>query len=310
MICPKCGRVIPDGTQCPCGAPLLSSNPAVNVIKTLGSSPKFLAVAILYSVAALFSAVSVFNTDALASPLYYYAANYGLNSDAFYTVMEAAEGGGIAGAVIGLIPAILIGVSIWLFYVSCRNVQTGNVSTAGLTICKVISYISLVGVCLLILLLVVCFFLVLFAVGGSGDLYSSYYSYGYGDGVVAAVMALLIFVLLVALAVLALLLVYEICVIKTINRIKASALHGVPDNRVPRFLTVFMMIMGVLNGLSGLVALFTAPLGGLASLAAAACMVLMSLLLSDYRRQMTMLLYPPVQPVYPQPPMPPYPPQQ
>ena len=170
MICPKCGRVIPDGTQCPCGAPLLSSNPAVNVIKTLGSSPKFLAVAILYSVAALFSAVSVFNTDALASPLYYYAANYGLNSDAFYTVMEAAEGGGIAGAVIGLIPAILIGVSIWLFYVSCRNVQTGNVSTAGLTICKVISYIGLVGVCLLILLLVVCFFLVLFAVGGSGDL--------------------------------------------------------------------------------------------------------------------------------------------
>ena len=112
------------------------------------------------------------------------------------------------------------------------------------------------------------------------------------------------------MAVLALLLVYEICVIKTINRIKASALHGVPDNRVPRFLTVFMMIMGVLNGLSGLVALFTAPLGGLASLAAAACMVLMSLLLGDYRRQMTMLLYPPVQPVYPQPPMPPYPPQQ
>ena len=208
MICPKCGRVIPDGTQCPCGAPLLSSNPAVNVIKTLGSSPKFLAVAILYSVAALFSAVSVFNTDALASPLYYYAANYGLNSDAFYTVMEAAEGGGIAGAVIvdpryfdwGVYLAVLCQLpqraDRQCFHSRADHLQGDFLYRPG-------------SVCLLILLLVVCFFLVLFAVGGSGDLYSSYYSYGYGDGVVAAVMALLIFVLLVALAVLALLLVYE-----------------------------------------------------------------------------------------------------
>ena len=50
MICPKCGRTVPDGAPCPCGAPVLSSNPAVNLMKTLGSSPKFLTAAILYSV--------------------------------------------------------------------------------------------------------------------------------------------------------------------------------------------------------------------------------------------------------------------
>ena len=46
MICPKCGRTVPDGAPCPCGAPVLSSNPAVNLMKTLGSSPKFLTAAI------------------------------------------------------------------------------------------------------------------------------------------------------------------------------------------------------------------------------------------------------------------------
>ena len=53
MICPKCGRTVPDGAPCPCGAPVLSSNPAVNRMKTLGSSPKFLTAAILCSVTVL-----------------------------------------------------------------------------------------------------------------------------------------------------------------------------------------------------------------------------------------------------------------
>ena len=47
MLCPKCGQYNPEGVACPCGAPLLSSNPAVNVLKTLGSSGRFLTMAIL-----------------------------------------------------------------------------------------------------------------------------------------------------------------------------------------------------------------------------------------------------------------------
>ena len=47
MLCPKCGRMLPDGVPCPCGAPLRSTNPAVNLIKTLGVSAKLLAAAVL-----------------------------------------------------------------------------------------------------------------------------------------------------------------------------------------------------------------------------------------------------------------------
>ena len=89
MMCPKCGRTIPDGTQCPCGAPVLSSNPAVNLIKTLGSSQKFLAAAILTSVMVLFSILArrMGSKDLLVS-LYYYGANYGVDADVFYPAMS------------------------------------------------------------------------------------------------------------------------------------------------------------------------------------------------------------------------------
>ena len=60
MICPKCGREIPDGTVCPCTLerPPLSDNPALNALKTVGSSPLFLALAVLMSLSALLTVFS------------------------------------------------------------------------------------------------------------------------------------------------------------------------------------------------------------------------------------------------------------
>ena len=81
MICPNCGRTVPDGTQCPCmgSTPLLSSNPAVNVIKTVGSSTQFLVLAILYSVSVLFSVVTAITADSTLENLIYSAYDYGID---------------------------------------------------------------------------------------------------------------------------------------------------------------------------------------------------------------------------------------
>ena len=209
---------------------------------------------------------------------------------------------------LAVIPAILLAVGMWMFYVTCRNTQSGNISTAGLTICKVIAYITLVFICALAALLLVM--AVLLMIGGVATT-SAYNSYYYDDGSAAVLITVLGVLLVVLAAVMALLIAYYVCVIKTINRIKASALNGAPDNRIPRFLTVLMMVTGVLSGLGGLFSLFTTPAAGIASLAGAVCAILMSLLLSEYRAKMSMLLYPPVQPMYNN--MPPYgnvPPQQ
>ena len=308
MICPKCGRMVPDGSQCPCGAPVLSSNPAVNLLKTIGSSPKFLTAVILYTVMVVFNILSSFASGDWINALYYYGANYGLDPDIFYPTMSALESSSLLGAVMGSIPAILLAVGMWLFYVTCRNTQSGNISTAGLTICKVIAYITLVFICALAALLLVM--AVLLMIGGVATT-SAYNSYYYDDGSAAVLITVLGVLLVVLAAVMALLIAYYVCVIKTINRIKASALNGAPDNRIPRFLTVLMMVSGVLSGLGGLFSLFTTPAAGIASLAGAVCAILMALLLSEYRAKMSMLLYPPVQPMYNN--MPPYgnvPPQQ
>lgn len=308
MICPKCGRMVPDGSQCPCGAPVLSSNPAVNLLKTIGSSPKFLTAVILYTVMVVFNILMSFSSGDWINALYYYGANYGLDPDIFYPMMSALESSSLLGAVMGSIPAILLAVGMWMFYVTCRNTQSGNISTAGLTICKVIAYIVLVFICALAALLLVM--AVLLMIGGVATT-SAYNSYYYDDGSAAVLITVLGVLLVVLAAVMALLIAYYVCVIKTINRIKASALNGAPDNRIPRFLTVLMMVTGVLSGLGGLFSLFTTPAAGIASLAGAVCAILMALLLSEYRAKMSMLLYPPVQPMYNN--MPPYgnvPPQQ
>lgn len=312
MICPKCGRTVPDGAPCPCGAPVLSSNPAVNLMKTLGSSPKFLAAAILYSVAVLFNLLASFGASDVISTLYYYGANYGFDPDVFYPMMSALEGSTVVSAVIGAIPSILLAVGMWLFYTTCRNTQSGNVSTVGLTICKVITIINLVLLCCVVLFLVAMVMIFIIAFAGMGEI--NYYSYSdgyYGATSAAFVITLLVIVSLIVAAVLALVIAYQVSILRVINRIKGSALNGAPDNRISRFLTGFMMVIGVLTCLGGLFSLIASPVAGIASLASGVCCVLMSLLLGEYRAKMTMLLYPPVQPMYSN--MPPYtnvPPQQ
>ena len=310
MMCPKCGRTIPDGTQCPCGAPVLSSNPAVNLIKTLGSSPKFLAAAILTSVMVLFSILASMGSKDLLVSLYYYGANYGVDPDVFYPAMSALENSLGVGTVVVAIPNILIAVGMWMFYVSCRSTQSGNVSTAGLTLCKVLAIISLVLFCVVVAVALVAMVVVLVAVGAMAG--NAYYSdYGNSAAAFASVQVFLGFIAVILLGVLALYIVYYICIVKTINRVKASALHGVPDNRVPRFLTGFMMVIGILGLISGVISLIASPVAGIGSLAGSVSLILMSLLLSEYRAKMTMLLFPPVQPMYGN--MPPYhaaPPQQ
>ncbi|MGI6254650.1 MAG: hypothetical protein ACOYJZ_03345 [Acutalibacter sp.] len=280
------------------------------MIKTLGSSTKFMAAAILYSVMVLFVILSAFGSQNMIDQLYYYGANYGgVNPDVFYSMMSVLENSTVIGAVLGAIPAILIAVGMWLFYATCRNTQSGNVSTVGLTICKVLTILSLVLFCVAVALSLLVIVIVMVALASNLST-ASYYGYD-AVNTLAVVQVFLGILIVVFVAIAVLYIFYYVSVIKVINRIKASAINGVPDNRIPRFLTGFLMFLGVVNALGGLVVLFTSLMAGISTLASAVCFILMSLLLREYRDKMTMLLFPPVQPMYSN--MPPYntvPPQQ
>lgn len=300
MLCPKCGQYNPEGVACPCGAPLLSSNPAVNVLKTLGSSGRFLTMAILATAIPLCAILAASGmSNMLAQLLYLLWERSAMDTDTFYQLAGMIQGMGVMSAVWASVPSILAALGLWLFYASCRNRKTGNVSTAGLTILKVLAYIAAIYVGIAALFLVVCAIFVPFLVLSPSTevTYNGSSVEGAGAGVI---VALVIFVFAVAAVVVGLTLAFFISAIRTINRLKAIATTGVPDNRLSRFFTGMLMVLGCLSGLGGLVNLFLNFFSGLGTLAGAALMILAALVLSRCRELMTALLYPPVQPAYPQ----------
>lgn len=300
MQCPKCGREIPYGTVCSCSvnAPL-SSNPAVNVLKTIGSSPLFLTAAILYSVSTLITVfTSVLGNSGVSDYLWYAFSTMDIDYSMLYPIMNALNGASIGLTLLFSVPAILVAVGMWLHFATCRDRRSGNISTAGLTICKVIAIIFLVCYCLVTALLLFAVIMVL--AGGSAYFSYSYdlYGYGYDSGYAAGVTAGVVFMLLLCVAIFVLFILYYVSVIRTIGKIKASAVSGMPENRISRFLTAMLYITGVLSGISGLIALFSTPVSGLATLASAVCSILIAVCLGRQRQQMTLLLYPPIQPAY------------
>ena len=267
------------------GEPVLSSNPVLNVIKKLGSSSLFLAAAILYSVSTV---LGIFVSLRVS------AVNYSV-----YSIFEQSgiDYNEITRYSVNLSPviSILICVALWLLYATCRDRKSGNISTAGLTICKVIAIITQVALWIVL----ACVIVILIAGFAGGFEYLIRYglpnSFGYGSGVVAAFLFIFIF----AIAIVALLIAFYISVVRCINRIKGCAVTGMPDQRISRFLTVMLWISGVVNCLYSLITLFTSPLEGIELLVRAVGVILIAVLLGRLRKEMTILSYPPVQPVYP-----------
>lgn len=313
MICPKCGRDIPDGTVCPCSleGPPLSDNPALNALKTVGSSPLFLALAVLMSAWALLTIFSSLGVSDAMSSVYVYAFQYGLDMDQVQAIMNAMRSSSMVTAVLGSIPAILTAVAMWLHFSTCKSRQSGNISTAGLTICKVLSYISLVGLCLAGVLVLCGFAIIIIAflvsdapLGSLFDAYGGYYSYGSSfsdeEATIAVVVVLGVFALIIGFA-MGLAIAYQASIIRMINRTKTVAATGMADDRVSGYLVGMTGFSAACSIISGLFALFTAPLTGAASLAHAAGLILMIVLLRTYGKAMNQVLYPPMQP--PMPPM-------
>lgn len=312
MICPKCGREIPDGTVCPCQleVPALSDNPALNTLKTIGSSPMFLAMAVLFSISALLNVFSSLGISDALSNIYIYAYQMGLDADQIMSMLDMMRSTSAFSTVLGSIPAILVAVAMWIHFATCKSRLSGNISTAGLTICKVLRYISLICMCLVTLLLLGCIALIIVALFVSGmpwgellDPYGSYYGAGsYSDeeatiavAVVLGVIALMfIFAMVLAIT-------YQASFIRMINRTKAVARSGMADDRVSGYLTAMTCLTAAGSIFTGLTSMLASPMTGLAGLAQGAAYILVVVLLRRYSKEMNAVLYPtvPVVPVIP-----------
>ncbi len=308
MICPNCGREIPDGTICPCAleatALPLSDNPAVNALKTTGSSGLGLALAVLLSLSALLAIFSSLGTSQALDNLYYYAYTAGLDMDLILSMMSYSRSSAVASAVLGSIPAILAAVAAWVHFGTCRSRASGNISTAGLTIYKALAYISLIGLCLISLLVIGGLGLAIFAVVAASFPLDSFGGQFGGYGQDEAQLALIIIFATIAAFFaffMALAIGYQAGLIRTINRAKAVATTGLADSRVSNYVIGMNYVLAGCCIVSGLFSLFFSPLSAIASFVAGAGCILASLQLSRYRKAMNLVLFPPVMPPMPQP---------
>ncbi len=306
MICPNCGREIPDGTICPCtleAPPPLSDNPAVNAMKTVGSSGLFLALAILFSASALLAVFSSAGINDSLSNILYYAYSMGVDMNSINYMMDMMHSTTIVNAVISSIPAILTAVAAWIHYGTCRNIQSGNISTAGLTIYKVLAYINLIGLCLATFFVVAIAVIVIIMVAGSSFPVDSLFgaSAYAASGQEVRLSLILIFGIFAAFFAffMALAIAYQASIIRTINRAKIIAATGLADARVSGYLIGMNYVLAVISVIFALTSLALAPLSAIASLVAAADRILAAVLLSRYRKAMELVIFPPVAPPVP-----------
>lgn len=307
MFCPKCGREIPDGTVCPCTLeqPQLSDNPALNALKTVGSSPLFLAMAVLFSLSALLTIFSSLGVSDAMSNIYIYAYQMGMDMDQVETIMNAVRSSSMFSAILGSIPAILTAAAMWIHFATCKSRQNGNISTAGLTICKVLCYISMISLCIGGVLILAGFAIVIVAFLVSdmplGSMFDPYNSYGYGgsytdeEATIAIVVVLAVFALIITF-VMVLAITYQASFIRMINRTKNVAATGVADDRVSGYLVGMTGFTAATTILPGLMALFTSPLTGAASITRGVALILVVVLLRTYGKAMNQVLYPPIAP--------------
>jgi hypothetical protein len=180
-----------------------------------------------------------------------------------------------AGALVMLIPTILIGIGMWLFYTASRSRDYGPMSTTGLTMIKVLTIINLVGLLLLPVVLTV-----LMAVGASAAS-----EMDEGSVLIGIYIAMvIIFAIALVLPVL-----YFVFIIKTINEVKRTATAAVPSDKISGFVAVANYIIGGFLILSALSSDNVLPV--LTNLVSGAFYIIMGIALFGYKKQMRMLKY-------------------
>lgn len=283
MFCPNCGREIPDGAVCPCtfSEVPLSTNPALHVIKKLGSSPLFLAMTICSTAAVVFALLANFVVSA-SVPAFLGDLLYELTGsmEGYYALAATTTTTSLASVVMSTLVSGIYAAAFWLHYVTCRSRASGNIATHGLTIWKVYAWISVVG-SILAAVVVVLFAVVLAFLGLT-----------FSDSPEPIVVILVIaFALLFVGVYFAFLILYHISKLRLIRRTVTTTATGVADPRVSAFLVVFSYIAAGFTAIGAIGSLVVSPLSAIATLADTAQIFCMALLLSQYRKQIVAFQY-------------------
>ena len=120
------------------------NQPILELKRTATSAP-FIIGAILFTISAILSII----TSIVASPMFYELIQDFLYSQRInVSLVSLNTASSVISAVISSIPTLLVILGLWLTVGAGGNKNNDRMSTAGLTIIKVIQIISLIGVCI------------------------------------------------------------------------------------------------------------------------------------------------------------------
>lgn len=254
-FCMNCGAAL-NGGGFP-GQPVYAAAGDDNqrILREQTKSPLFLAGAILFSAALLLRLISVVLSRGglmdLVDTYMAMAINYGgYEAGRYLRELQDAigmiGGGMTAGAVIGMIPDILLAVGVWMTFAAAAK-PYGTMSTAGLTMIKAVTIVQMVFCCIGVLAL------------AAGEVIAMIVITAYADEALPAFLVLL--TLLAVLAVLQIL--YYVKLIGTTNSMAFTAQRGGYNGKVSLYVAIIcfpaalgMFLLGFLGGglgiLSGL----------------------------------------------------------
>ena len=271
MFCGKCGRKAQEGDFfCQiCGTPLdrqspiegvplaweapaeeeqtqkfgfnegLNQNSCVKAIKAVAKSPVFMIAVIAYTLQILISLIGAFSYNNLGSIAHSFLnmlEQYGDVPRELYNYVDVLNSVSTApliiGSIIGLIPAILMCIGLWLIYTAGCDKHPGRMKTSGLTMVKVMNVISLVGVCLSAAFMLIIMVISMIAMA----------SYDATEGIVVMAVILAVVAIIYYLIIL-----YWAKVIKSINVAKSSITSGTYSGKASTFVAVICYIGAVLS---------------------------------------------------------------
>jgi hypothetical protein len=249
----------------------------INKIKKIATSPLYLVSIIIYTIAVFFQLTYLFETNSILFYLFkgknMLSSTSGIN---FYSLgLYNYRGIVIALSFLAIIPMILICIGLWMFYASSRNPE--DRSTAGLSIIKVSVIINFIKLLILpVLIMIVALFS------------NSYAKFGYVDRVDMLRASVDFFVILVIICILPI--IYYISIIRTINQIQETIVTGVPSAQTSRFLGVMNCILA---GFTFLMIFFSNGDTIFTSILMGTFLIMISIGLFDYKREMTNFMPPP-----------------
>lgn len=232
--------------QYPVQQPVMQVSPVHGVLKSFFTSPLFLITAIVFSAHLLLQIIAnlipqdpAYIVNQIYSNLPY-EMQFIISPGDLYSAIADAQGGTTIGTVIGmLITGGLMAAAYWVTYISAKNPSIPAAKTAGLTIMKVFSIISLVVMSIALVLCVVL--TVIFGAALASN------DYGYMDEMMNVFFIILIAACIVGVIVLIFEIIYEAKVIKMLNSAKNAMLTGMVPNKASMFVAVICFISAAVS---------------------------------------------------------------